>query len=44
MAHDKKAFAGRPTFVLARGIGQAFLQREGDTDQILDVLEQAAAA
>ena len=44
MAHDKKAFAGRPTFVLARGIGQAFLQREVDTDQILDVLEQAAAA
>ena len=30
MAHDKKARNGRLTLILARGIGQAYIQRDAD--------------
>ena len=39
MSHDKKASEGRITFVLARGIGQAFLTAEVVAADVLAVLE-----
>ncbi len=39
MGHDKKVCDGRITFVLARGIGKAFLTSEVDTADVLQVLE-----
>ncbi len=39
MGHDKKASDGRITFVLARGIGKAFLTAEVAADDVLKVLE-----
>lgn len=39
MASDKKATGGRKTFVLARGIGQAFLQPDVDDAAVLATLE-----
>ncbi|MDP6352511.1 MAG: 3-dehydroquinate synthase [Alphaproteobacteria bacterium] len=44
MTHDKKVRDGRPTFVLMRGIGQAFLYRDAGDREVLAVLEQAIAA
>jgi len=44
MAHDKKARDGRPTLILARGLGQAFVFRDATDAQILPVLEDALAA
>jgi 3-dehydroquinate synthase len=44
MAHDKKVRDGRITFVLARGIGKAFVARDVDTGAVRAVLEQAVAA
>ncbi len=38
MGRDKKTEAGRLTFVLARGIGKAFISREVDTDMIKNYL------
>jgi 3-dehydroquinate synthase len=42
MAHDKKANAGRPRFVLARGIGRAFGGIEVDPAQLEALFEAAA--
>jgi len=44
MAQDKKVRDGRITFILARGIGQAFVAREVDGGAVRTVLEQAIAA
>jgi 3-dehydroquinate synthase len=44
MRGDKKAEAGRLTFVLARAIGQAFVTREVDEAVLGTVLDQAIAA
>ena len=39
MQQDKKAAQGRLTFVLARGIGQAFLSRDVKPDDVMAVLD-----
>jgi 3-dehydroquinate synthase len=44
MRGDKKAEAGRLTFVLARGIGKAFVTREVDERALGTLLDQAIAA
>jgi 3-dehydroquinate synthase len=41
MAHDKKAKAGRPRFVLTRGIGRAFAGVEVDAAQLEALFEAA---
>jgi 3-dehydroquinate synthase len=38
MAHDKKARNGRLTLILSRGIGQAFIQKDADTNQLRSFL------
>ena len=42
MAHDKKAKAGQPRFVLTRGIGRAFAGVEVDPAQLEALFEAAA--
>ena len=44
MRGDKKAEAGRLTFILARGIGKAFVTREVDERALGTLLDQAIAA
>jgi 3-dehydroquinate synthase len=44
MAQDKKVSGGRVTFILARGIGRAFVARDVDISDVRAVLEQAVAA
>jgi 3-dehydroquinate synthase len=44
MRQDKKVKDGRLTFVLARGIGRAFLSREVEPTQLEALLERALAA
>jgi len=44
MRGDKKAEAGRLTFILARGIGRAFVTRDVDERALLDLLDRAIAA
>jgi 3-dehydroquinate synthase len=44
MAHDKKVRDGRISFVLARGIGKAFVARDVDTGVVRAALQQAVAA
>lgn len=44
MAQDKKVRDGRITFVLARGIGRAFLARDVEAAAVRAVVEQAIAA
>jgi 3-dehydroquinate synthase len=44
MAQDKKVQAGRLRFILARGIGEAFLADDVDLDVVRGVLEEALAA
>ena len=44
MSRDKKVRDGRITFVLARGIGRAFLSRDVDLDDVATLLNQAIAA
>lgn len=44
MRHDKKVQAGRMTFVLTRGIGQAFLSREVPPEALAGLLDEAFAA
>ena len=41
MTRDKKVADGRPKFVLARGIGQAFAGAEVEADQIRALLDAA---
>ena len=43
MYQDKKVRQGRLTFILARGIGEAFTTRDADLDVVRIVLEQALA-
>ena len=43
MAKDKKVKDGRITFVLARGIGQAFTMRDVDPAAVRELLEEAVA-
>ena len=42
MGQDKKVIAGKLRFVLARGIGQAFVTSEVPADQVLAVLRDSA--
>jgi 3-dehydroquinate synthase len=44
MFHDKKVQGGRITFVLARGIGQAFVTDDVAVEEVERLLERAAAA
>ncbi|WP_323782254.1 3-dehydroquinate synthase [Thalassovita sp.] len=44
MAQDKKVVAGKLNFILARGIGQAFVTSEVDRDLVRRVLQEALAA
>ena len=44
MGQDKKVHDGRITFVLARGIGRAFMARDVDTGVVRDLLDHALAA
>jgi 3-dehydroquinate synthase len=44
MRGDKKAEAGKLTFILARGIGKAFVRREVGTAALRDLLDAAIAA
>jgi 3-dehydroquinate synthase len=44
MAQDKKVRDGRITFILARGIGRAFVARDVETAAVRAVLERAVAA
>ena len=44
MGHDKKARDGSLTFVLARGIGQAFIARDLDAGDVHALLDDALAA
>jgi len=44
MQRDKKVQGGRITFVLARGIGQAFLARDVDLSEVQALLQGALAA
>jgi 3-dehydroquinate synthase len=41
MEHDKKAEGGKMNLILARGIGQAFVQRDADRAAILDLWRAA---
>lgn len=40
MAHDKKASGGRVPFILARGIGQAFVATDVDLAEVADFLDR----
>ena len=44
MAGDKKAEGGGITLILARGVGQAFMQRFGETGPVLDFLRKEGAS
>ena len=44
MAQDKKVRQGRMTFILARGIGEAFVCPDPDMPVVRAVLEDAIAA
>jgi len=41
MLHDKKASDGQPTFVLVRGIGQAFTTSEVEAETVRTLLDDA---
>ena len=43
MAHDKKARNGRLTLILARGIGQAYIQRDADLQPLKEFLVSEVA-
>ena len=44
MAQDKKVSDGRLTFILVRGIGEAFITREVGADAVAAMLQQSLAA
>jgi 3-dehydroquinate synthase len=44
MRGDKKAADGKLTFILARGIGKAFVSREVDETVLRGLLDDAVAA
>ena len=39
MAADKKAEPGKLTFILARGIGRAYIEKEAPADVVRELLE-----
>jgi 3-dehydroquinate synthase len=39
MAADKKAEAGKLTFILARGIGRAYIDRDAPADVVRELLQ-----
>jgi 3-dehydroquinate synthase len=39
MAADKKAEPGRLTFILARGIGRAYVEKDAPADVVRELLE-----
>ncbi len=41
MGQDKKVERGRVTFVLVRGIGQAFLEPAVDLDRVRQVIDRS---
>jgi 3-dehydroquinate synthase len=41
MAHDKKASGGRVPFILARGIGEAFVDKDVDLADVAEFLDRA---
>jgi 3-dehydroquinate synthetase len=43
MAQDKKVKGGKLALVLARGIGQAFVEHDIELDRLKDFLEQECA-
>jgi 3-dehydroquinate synthase len=44
MGRDKKVRDGRPTLILARGIGKSFVHADANDEDIMPVLEAVAAA
>jgi 3-dehydroquinate synthase len=44
MGQDKKVQDGKLRFILARGIGEAFVADDVPSDKVLDVLTSAIAA
>ena len=44
MANDKKAEAGKLTLILARGIGQVFVQKDADAGQVRRLLQDELAS
>jgi 3-dehydroquinate synthase len=44
MRRDKKAAAGRLVFILARGLGRAFVARDVEESAVRDLLHEAEAA
>jgi 3-dehydroquinate synthase len=44
MVQDKKAEAGKLTFILARGIGQAFVAKDVDAARVREFLIEEGAA
>ena len=44
MAHDKKAKNGRLTLILARGIGQAYIQKDADMVSVQTFLRSETAS
>ena len=44
MGHDKKVHDGRIAFILANGVGDAFVDRDVDLDAVKTILELAIAA
>ncbi|MNL22829.1 3-dehydroquinate synthase [compost metagenome] len=44
IAQDKKVSRGALTFILTRGIGQAFIERQVDPDAVRAFLDQARAS
>ncbi|HEX8840255.1 MAG TPA: 3-dehydroquinate synthase [Sphingomicrobium sp.] len=42
MRHDKKAEGGRTAFILARGIGQAFVDKQVELEEVAAFLDHAA--
>jgi len=44
MAHDKKAENGRLTLILARGIGQAYIQKDADMVSVQAFLRSETAS
>ena len=44
MAQDKKAEAGRLTFILARSIGEAFVAKDVDVERVREFLASEGAS
>ena len=44
MRHDKKVLAGQMRFILARGIGDAFVTAEVDESHVKRIIERSLAS